>query len=332
MLDDAPGATPAYVSTEIRLRSHEDLLHNAHELASFAARNSHLTQLASLSAEVASMVAGPQAVPAKELSIKQLQDLFYHRAFQFTRGNMAQPSIDNAPQKTQRQQKQDICKVDNRPGSLSNLMISHFRTLARPQDFYSVATAFMAKLKLQEVGTAVRSSLGKASGPSALPIQDRLTGTQVAQALCGLADSSSSTCQIVMECDSDEFVNAPHLQPESVSHASRPRFHFTPEDRPALEWPFGEELTVFRVSHAAPARLKRPTGLLDDVRPDDVALRLYSVVSASNGTLQVQPSNSVDVYCSQLFQLGEAEGSDVAKAFTKWETSNKSSITWRRSD
>ena len=269
------------------------------------------------------MVGGERGVPARELADRELQDLFYHRFYQFARGQTSRALIPaSAPSHQRLLKNQALKKMEKDTGTLQQLMLRHFRQIATDgaAKFFSMPKGLFEQLRGQPLDMAIKSGLDTLQS-NVLPIEDR-------RQLCvEPLPGPKPTLLAVMHHDQDDFMSPlPQDRPlrlEPVDHLALAS--------DALNWRDGE-CVFFRVALAAPHRLKRPTRSVDNVRPDDVLLRLYRVceLSACNTRVSVQQDPCQDVWCTALMTCWtESDGAEFVSKFVEWRVCNEAEITLR---
>lgn len=141
----------------------------------------HFTDKRCLAAEIAHLVGGPNCVPARKLSHKELVELLYHRTHRFKRGKAAAeviPKSDSAAQQASKAALTDGKGVN----SLGDMMSKHFRDVMDDTGFYSLPAFLMKRVPIQSLQDALTTSpaIGRETGvlpicseEQNLPVADR---------------------------------------------------------------------------------------------------------------------------------------------------------------
>lgn len=255
------------------------------------------------------MVGGSACQPARDLTDGELQELFYGKTFQFRTGQQSRHMIPESGPQQQRALKNQVTKeMEREVGTLQGLMLRHFREIADAKNFFSVPKKLFESLSAQTLDLAITSGFDFQSTGSALPLQDR--GALALQPISG----PTKSLLIAHQQDRDDFVAA---QPETTVRFEPLVTHGTSD----LAWIDGEQV-FFRVTHAAPNRLKRPTRSIDSLRPDDLSIRLYRVCKLSECNQQVwlQQEGYHDVWCTALLtSWNDVDGSKLVSQFLEWQ-------------
>lgn len=82
----APNSSQAYISTETRIAAFNKLFDSPMAVEEVAVRHHDLESHRALSETVAKMVGGPTCKPVGTLTHTELNNLLYHAAFKFSRG------------------------------------------------------------------------------------------------------------------------------------------------------------------------------------------------------------------------------------------------------
>ena len=195
-------------------------------------------------------------------------------------------------------------------------MLRHFRELAasNTDNFFSLPKSLFEQLPAQSLAVAITSGLQcDEDVDAALPLRDR---AQVAD-LLPVADAGSAGQLVPLQQDSDEF----------LSFVEHKRMFFNPK---ASKIQATTDAVFFRISHATPNRMKRPTKNCDDVKPDDVVLRLYSVIEESSEQALVAQEPSQDLLVASLLSWwDEAHGPQFVQDCLEWRISPEVHITPR---
>lgn len=272
------------------------------------------------------MIGGANCKPTRELTEVELQDLFYGKTFQFCTGQQSRQMIPQSGPQQQRAVKNAASKeVERDMGTLQGLMLRHFREIADAKIFFSVPKSLFVKLTGQTVDLAITSGFELVDYGSALPLQDR-GALGVTPSTLGSASSLPSLLTDPQQ-DQDEFIS------ESVA-AAQAAICLVPIPVPEPEtfpWMHGEQV-FFRVTHATPNRLKRPTRSIDSMRPDDLTIRLYRVceVSSCNRKVSVQQDTFQDVWCTALLSSwNDVDGSRLVSQFLEWQVYPEAAVKLR---
>ena len=203
--EHAPNSTAAYVSTEARAHNIETDLADPHYLAMAADQNENLTDLAGLSAMVASTVGGEGAYAASTFETKDACKLLYGGTLTqlFEDCGTASKAIDGQKQRKAAQRKSkaklqtDLVEAianadpacDQEPGipqsGLRRLMLNHFHTVCQPGVLYSLPKELARRLPQRSVATAASSSSANVGGP--MPISGPRCSTEelIKTLVCG---------------------------------------------------------------------------------------------------------------------------------------------------
>lgn len=260
-------------------------------------------------------------MPGRDMTGRDLQDIFYHKFAQFTRGSQTRGLVPTSAPQVQLKIKNAQCKaMEPTQSSIQQLMLRHFRELAvaNSSSFFSVPRTLFQGLYAQPLTKAITSGLqchddNDNRSFNALPLQDRITGQELLQ-LELPAPPSSVMCQ---QPDRDEFW--------SIVPGQRHLF-FNPK-RDEISWPGGpqSELIFFKIAHATPNRLKRPTKAVDNMRPDDIVIRLYKVLgfASDSSWAFVQPQPCQDLLCASLFSWwgDDSNGPLFVNNLLEWQVS-----------
>ena len=260
-------------------------------------------------------------------------DLFYHKSLQFSRGALAAPLMADSLVLQQKSLKKTILQQQQQETTtMQQLMLKHFRAVSNQTQFYSLPRSVLSQTPVEDLRTAACASVARRgdNAPALLPLSDRPCAAQlpalqdlgvgpqgVSQALC-----EQPSISIELQSDDDTFAPLPaqgDLQPQQ--QLCLPKLQIIQDPRTEPCWPDGKELLFFRITHISVNSLKRPLQSLDNIRPDDLALRFYDVVEVSETGDQVQiaPRDDVTVCASSLFtdwQEGPNSGASAQMMFS----------------
>ena len=265
-------------------------------------------------------------VPARALTHPELTELFYHKKFQFSRGSTAKPLIANSLEGHQRQLKHAIIQQQQQHSGMQQLLLKHFRTITDQCKFYSLPRSVLNATPVEDLGKAARVSVAKRGDdlPALLPKSNRPLAAEVpalqnqlSSNLALPAPSSSNASPsgpnrafgqgsneagVAMEFDEDIILP---VQSADQARLCLPKVQILPDNEEKGQcWPAApDELLFFRVSHKSVHSLKRPLRSLDNIRPDDLALRFYDCVrvAASFDEADLVARDNTDVLASALF-------------------------------
>lgn len=266
-------------------------------------------------------------MPSQEMTERDLQGIFYHKFAQYTRGSEARALVPRSAPQVQQKIKNAQCKaMEPAQTSIQQLMLRHFRELAaaNSSSFFSVPRALFQGLYAQPLANAITSGLQCHDDRdnrsfNALPLKDRVTGQELLQLELPAPPSQRLVCQ---HSDRDEYW--------SIVPGQRHLF-FNPKNED-ISWPGGPqcELVFFKIAHATPNRMKRPTKAVDDIRPDDIVIRLYKVSDFANDSswAAVRPQPCKDLLCASLFSwwADEANGALFVNNLLEWQVSGLARI------
>ena len=152
---------------------------------------------------------------------------------------------------------------------------------------------------------------------SVLPLSDRTCGERLLPLRAGagsvLTEGASGATpgelpigDLHVESDDDIFVLPETQEPaanQKLQELCLSEVQICWSPRPLPEWPDGVELVFFRVCHKSIVSLKRPMQSIDNIRPDDIALRFYDVhgLSITGDKVDLVDRNGPDVCGSSLF-------------------------------
>ena len=154
----------------------------------------HFTDKRCIAEEVAHLVGGPNCVPARPLSHKELVELLYHRTHRFKRGKATAdvlPMSDIAAQQASKAALTDGKGVN----SLGDMMSKHFRDVMDDNGFYSLPAFLLKRVPIQSLQDALTTSpaIGRETGvlpicsaEQNLPVADREQGSR------GLTDETET--------------------------------------------------------------------------------------------------------------------------------------------
>lgn len=281
---------------------------------------------------VARLVAGDLCAPGRELSDRELMDLYYHRFNQFSRGKRVRALLPTSAPQLQMKTKNSACKAAEPPmGSIQQLMLRHFREIAgaSTSNFFSLPKFLFQGLPAQTLAAAITSGLQlntleahSGSVGCALPLQDRVTGQEVLRLQLPPPPSLNLANQ---QSDGDEFL--------TIVPGQRRRVFFNPKVT-EIRWHGGVEHIFFRVCHATPNRMKRPTKSVDDLRPDDIVIRLYKVLELDpeQKSVFLEHQGSDDVVCASLLSWWDEEnGPAFVQNLSEWQVSGRAQVRPRDS-
>ena len=294
--------------------------------------------------------------PSRGLSHAELVDLFYHKAFQFSRGSLALPLLGQSLVAQQASLKREAVKQQQDQASgMQHLILKHFRSVADVSKYYSLPRNVLSNAYLEDIRTASSVSFAKRgeSFPTPLALSDRARGSELPVLQNAAADgaegallqrtagtgpggpSAQADSQMELESDDDTFLAPP--QAGQQNQLALPKLQILDCNKPRVQWPGDVELMFFKVAHKSVHALKRPMRNLDNILPDDLALRFYEVIHvADTGRgLQVQlvPRDDVDVCASSLFTDWKDSGISEALMFTElleWDAVPEVSIQQSR--
>ncbi|CAE7215683.1 unnamed protein product [Symbiodinium sp. CCMP2592] len=321
----APNSSEPLISTEARLHAFQDIFNSPEALKSATSAYEHLTDKSYLAVEIAHLVGGPNCVPTRTLSHKELVELLYHRTHRFKRGKTAAKVIPNSDIAAQQASKAALTEGKG-VNSLGDMMSKHFRDVMDDTGFYSLPAFLLKRVPIQSLQDALTTSpaIGRATG--VLPIcsaEQNLPLADREQRSHSLADETSAALPAWLQVDPEaetDIAPAQHLQSRASSSSSVRKdsvlqnLQDTPDD----------SLVIFRVANKRPHLRKRPLASVDGILPHDMTIRIYDVMSMTaeeqDTSISAAPSKHQDLPLVHLFdKMRDDVCQDVLLHMQQWQ-------------
>lgn len=196
--------------------------------------------------------------------------------------------------------------------TVARFMLEHFQKVCDTNAFYSLPSAFLSEMPQQPLTDALTSGASFTSRvatqlPSLLPLSDdRKKSKLMAIEDVRPVHQPAETC--LVQIHDDDFG------------------HFTSAPAKAFS-EFGEStdsskcpITLFKITIKSPARMKRPLYQSDHVLSGDVAVRLYRIISISEGQrhLKATEARREDISVMQLFTHEGVDTKEILANLKQW--------------